>query len=358
MNEITRYTNHHRPAATDGTSLAVRCDVDTDGALDLLQFVARWDNRKPSRAMAEAWATSAQLAGWTEGEAKEAIAYLATHVREYLTPAMVTARIESQRHRARLADDGCNEDGTRRVSFAAALQVWRDAFRSVGPHPSAEQEAKAAELLEQMLDGAGDPLVVLTAATLAGRRVSPRIDWVLEKIANGKEHATFVDRMPICPVEFIRDNQLDVEFAVRHADFPAAWRVYDPLTVLGVPERQFEDYLPAWRHYRAVDKVPDHAPTPRDLPEWVVEHFADTRHRSWRDNQLHGDYGLTQEGLEAEAEQYRTAKNSVIDWLRQDQQRWERERLVHVRAWYAAHPHRRRALESPLDSTNAAWWDN
>lgn len=334
------------------TAIAVRSEIDTDAALDLLQFASSWDNRKPSRAMAEAWATSAQLADWTMVEARAAVQHLLTHERTYLTPAMVTAWIESQRRRARLADDGLHDDGTRKVTHAAAVTVWRDAFRSVGPNPSAEQETKAAELLEQMLDGAGDPVTVLTAAVLAGRNMSARIDWTLEKLATDDQHP---HRMPLAPVEFLRDDQLDVSYAVGQPDFPQAWRVYDPLPE-GVPARIRENFIPAWRSFRALDKTPDYDYPARDLPEWLIAHVTDDRDREFRTLRLRGA-ALTDEELDQEVEQYRERGHRARTWLKDDQQRWEHERLAIVRDWYATHPHQRRALE-PQGRASTGWWEN
>jgi hypothetical protein len=349
MNDLERPQHHAVPTAR--TAVAVRAAIDTDAALDLLQFASSWDNRKPSVAMAEAWATSAELAGWTMVEARAAVQWLGTHERQYLTPAMVTARIESQRRRARLSEDGINPDGTRKVTHAAAVAVWRGAFRSVGPSPSAEQETKAAELLEQMLDDAGDPVTVLSAAVLAGRKMSPRIDWTLEKVAGDEQ---FQHRMPVCPVEYVRDEQLDVAYAVGQPDFPAVWRVYDPLPS-EVPDRIREDYIPECRAFRAAYKTPDYGHPIRDLPAWLVEHVSDDRHREnstktlWRS-------GLSDEERDQEAERYRETTRRVHAWLKKDRARWEYERLAVVRAWYADRPFRRRALEQ--NSNVGAWWEN
>jgi hypothetical protein len=342
MNDLT---------TSGGSAVAVRAEIDTDAALDLLQFASSWDNRKPSRAMAEAWATSAELAGWSMIEARAAVQWLCTHERQYLTPAMVTARIESQRRQARLSEEGTNPDGTRKVTFAAAVKVWRDAFRSVGPSPSTEQETKAAELLEQMLDDAGDPVTVLSAAVFAGRKMSPRIDWQLEKLAADDQ---FYARMPVCPVEFIRDRRLDISFAVGQPDFPAEWRVYDPLPE-DVDTMTREDFVRAFGAFRAADKTPDYVRPVRDLPDWLVEHVRDNRHRDRWDCKLR-DKSMSDDERTAEAEAFLECRRRVHAWLKKDQDAWLFERVDVVRAWYAAHPHQRRAFDQGPDL--AAWWEN
>jgi hypothetical protein len=40
--------------------------------------------------------------------------------------------------------------------------------------------------------------------------------------------------MPLAPVEYIPDGRLDVGYAIAQPDFPRCWRVYDPLTDLGI----------------------------------------------------------------------------------------------------------------------------
>jgi hypothetical protein len=343
MNDLT-------PSA-GATAVALRSEIDTDAALDLLQFASSWDNRKPSMAMAEAWATSAELAEWTMVEARAAVQWLSTHERQYLTPAMVTAWIESRRRRARLSEEGTNPDGTRKVTFEAAVKVWRDAFRSVGPRPSIEQETKASELLEQMLDDAGDPVIVLSAAVFAGRRMSPRIDWQLEKLAADDQ---FYARMPVCPVEYVTDRQLDISFAVGQPDFPPEWKVYDPLPD-DIDSRTREDFIRAWSGFRAADKVPDYKRPVRDLPDWLVEHMHDTRHRDRRDYTLM-DTSIPADERATEAEAFLNCRRRAHGWIKTDWEAWRWERIPVVRAWYAAHPHLRRAFNKGPDL--AAWWEN
>jgi hypothetical protein len=326
-----------------GTTLAVRTDVDRDVALDLLAYVARWDNRKPSGAMAEAWAISAHLAGWTQAEAEEAVRYHQTHTREYLTPAMVTVRIESQRRRSRLSGDGTNLDGTRKVTFAGALQVWRDSFRAAGPNPSTDQETKAGELLEQMLDGAGDPFAVLTAAVIAGRKMSARIDWTAERLAAGKEAGTLSSlAMPPLPVEYLRDDQLDVRYASMREDFPPAWVLYDPFPA-GIDVSRKSRYLRLFNKYacRAAGE-PRHERCDRNLPEWLAKHFEIIR--------LGTQKSATKEELQRYADlaasEPKDIESRAAGWLHEDMLIWERERIAVARRWYADHPNDRPGLSA------------
>jgi hypothetical protein len=58
----------------------------------------------------------------------------------------------------------------------------------------------------------------------------------------------------------------------------------------------------------------------------------------------------------AEAQSYLETRRRVHHWLKEDREAWEHERLAVVRAWYADHPHSRRAFDTARRVDG--WWSN
>lgn len=311
--------------------------IARDQVVDLLLKAAGDDHRTVGAAETEAWAAAAEIGGWTYPEAVEAIRHHQATNTAYLKASHITEWIKSQRRRSRLPQGGINPDGTKVVTLAGACAVWRNAFRHTGPNPTDEQEARVSALLEQMLDGAGDPLTILDAAVLAGLRMTTRIDWILERVASRKDVAARV-----APAEYVPNDQLDERFALNADDFDLAWKHYNPLHDLNLSKYDLEDYLPNFRMWNATGRIPEMVHTPRELPDWVVEHISDMRSRAHYSGQLL-EHDLSDDELVEDGKRHKAERARVCAWLRSDHEAWACERLAVIRKWHMAHPYDRAA---------------
>lgn len=73
-----------------------------DEIITVLQTAAAYDNRKIDRVAVAAWMESAHRAGWTAGEAREAVHDHFANSTEYLMPGHVTERIRADRRFPRM----------------------------------------------------------------------------------------------------------------------------------------------------------------------------------------------------------------------------------------------------------------
>lgn len=336
----------------DGGQLESYRPPTPDQVVELLQLAAAYDKRTFGFAEKAAWTSAATIGGWTLEEAAQAIQYLQATSTEYLTPAHITAHIQDRRRRERITGGTNPETGVKLPSHAEALKLWADEMRAAGANPTDNQTRQASALLAQLLDGAPDAGMILTAAVLAAREFSARIDWRLEKLAQSPTGSGRVDKamgylspddpscsrfggMPPIPLEYIPDYLLNVSFAVYQDDFPMNWREYDPLGDKAQRREETRRHInPGFQAFE---------PTPRDMPAWVTGFLQDPRERDWQGRLKEWNVKDAEDGEArwAEASAYTKEKSRVQEWFAADQHAWKRERLAIVRQWYADHPGKR-----------------
>lgn len=341
MNEITRY-NHGVIEQRDQ-----RPQMSMDEVTTLLQLAASDDKRTIGYAEKQAWRSAAEIAGWTFEEASWAIRQHQATNTEYLKAAHITALVTSRRRRANL-QGGQTEDGAKIPSLKEAVQLWVDACRSEGFNPTDKQLEQATTLLEQMLLPDGQVSTLLIAVVFSGRRGTARIDWVLEKVRSGKglEGTEFMDVMwnpdLIIPVEYLPDSKLNVEYAIGRPTFPLGWRFYDPI---GDRIQGFDKGM-LLREYAAASnagKLPDYEPQQRRVPDWVVAFIDDVAENGIPKATINLRRPAEErEEHEKRYERYRSRRADFDQWLKDDRQAWETERLPIVRQWYLDHPDDRR----------------
>lgn len=316
----------------DGGQLDSYTPPTPDQVVELLQLAAAYDKRTFGFAEKAAWTSAATIGRWTHQEAAQAIQHLQATSTAYLTPAHITEWIQDRRRRERITGGTHPETGVKLPSHAEALKLWADEMRTAGANPTDDQTRQASTLLAQLLDGAPDAAMILTAAVLAAREFSARIDWKLEKIA--KDFTSDLSMPPI-PIDYIPDHRLNVGFAVRQDDFPANWREYDPS---GDGAKRREDMR---RHTNP--GLQSFEPTPREIPDWVSRFLQDTRERDWqgRLKEWNAKDEADGEARWAEARAHSTEKARVDEWFAADKHAWKRERLPIIRRWYETHPGKR-----------------
>ncbi|WP_253775640.1 hypothetical protein [Goodfellowiella coeruleoviolacea] len=291
-----------------------------DQITTLLQLAATDDRRTIGYAEKSAWSSAAQIGGWTYEEAAEAIRYHQATNREYLRAAHITQRIEFARRVARIDQDAgaIAQSGATLPSHAEAVDLWAGDMRAAGANPTCEQRQKAGELLAELLDGAPDASLVLTAAVLAARKFSARID--LELLRLGRD--PWEGMLPI-PVQYQPDDRVDLFRALQR----------------GLSAR--------WASYEAVEP-----------PEWVTAHEADVRPRidgnflaepDWDHTTPEGEQRWFEEGSAWSEREFR-----VRQWHKQDLARWTAEQVAAARAWYSAHPEWREECIQLQEGRNAS----
>ncbi len=208
-------------ATTRGALTPARA-LGVDDVTSLLQMAAADDKRTIGYAEKAAWASAAEIAGWTFPEAADAIRHHQATSTDYLRAAHITAHIRDHRQRAAVSGGVCPTTGVRLPSHAEALELWVGDHRRAGANPSSQNTDRAATLLGELLCEAPSAVEVLHAAVLAAREFSARIDWRLERI--GRDGLTRV--APPVPVQYLPDDRLPTRWAARQPGFPAEVRSF------------------------------------------------------------------------------------------------------------------------------------
>lgn len=297
------------------TEIAVRAEAGQlarftpptpDQIVELLQRCAAYDKRTFGLSEKAAWASASVIGRWTYDEAAAAIDHHKATRTEYLEPSHITRWIDISRRKNRLRGTAA-ADGSRIPSHAEAMTMWATRMRQAGANPTAEQTAHAEEVLAELLDGVPNALMIVQAITVAARRLTSRIEWVLEKLGRDSDKA---ERrlMPDVPLEYIPDRLLNVRFATAHADYPREWVRYDPF---GDEAERYRDLA------KGQSGVVLNDPTPREMPDWVVE------------------------SLKSPPRNGTPERGKLQSWIDADLRLWEAERIKVVRRWYAEHPDQR-----------------
>ncbi|MGW6698821.1 hypothetical protein [Nocardia sp. NPDC055049] len=103
-----------------------------DDIITVLQTAGAYDNRKIDRVMIAAWSESARRAGWSVGDAVDAVHEHFANTTAYLMPGHITERIRAERrHAPPIAE-----------------------VRAIDPPPPASEEKRAAvmEMVRKLAD--------------------------------------------------------------------------------------------------------------------------------------------------------------------------------------------------------------